>query len=349
MKLSITSQVGLAITAILSSTDAFPTKPVPQRQLLICSDSTTMPYGKTSLIQGWGFYMHNFFNLNITNLARGGRSTRSFINEGLWGSLVASIVPGEGTIVLIEMGHNDNGDPTTDTKFRATLPGIGHESVVVASNATGGTTERVYTFGHYLRKMISDVKHAGGVPILSGMVPIMSWNGGVLETDWAFADYEREVAEQEHVEYIDHTKYAVNRWQAFRSVNATAPYYPLDDFTHTSWPGAEKNNLYHGRAWWGKPSTVSGTEDCLYLGLYSRPWDASQPLRPVVVVYYGGAFIQGGGSFTLPPAGYPILNVSEANNFIFVYPNYRVNAFGFLPGAKIAADRKSDFNLGLLD
>ncbi|OBT55213.1 hypothetical protein VE04_05146 [Pseudogymnoascus sp. 24MN13] len=87
-----------------------------------------------------------------------------------------------------------------------------------------------------------------------------------------------------------------------------------------------------------------GTEDCLYLGLYSRPWDASQPLRPVVVVYYGGAFIQGGGSFTLPPAGYPILNVSEANNFIFVYPNYRVNAFGFLPGAKIAAD-KSDFNL----
>jgi rhamnogalacturonan acetylesterase len=138
--------------------------------------------------------MHNFFNLNITNLARGGRSTRSFINEGLWGSLVASIVPGEGTIVLIEMGHNDNGDPTTDTKFRATLPGIGHESVVVASNATGGTTERVYTFGHYLRKMISDVKHAGGVPILSGMVPIMSWNGGVLETDWAFADYEREVS-----------------------------------------------------------------------------------------------------------------------------------------------------------
>lgn len=96
--------------------------------------------------------------------------------------------------MLIEMGHNDNGDPTTDTKFRATLPGIGHESVVVASNATGGTTERVYTFGHYLRKMISDVKHAGGVPILSGMVPIMSWNGDVLETDWAFADYERNVS-----------------------------------------------------------------------------------------------------------------------------------------------------------
>jgi rhamnogalacturonan acetylesterase len=141
----------------------------------------------------WGFYMHNYFNLNITNLARGGRSARSFINEGLWDSLVARIVPGENTFVLIEMGHNDNGDPTTDVKARATLPGIGHESVVVASNATGGRTERVYTFGHYVRKMISDVKHAGGVPVLSGMVPVMSWTGDVLEKNWAFANYERQV------------------------------------------------------------------------------------------------------------------------------------------------------------
>jgi hypothetical protein len=81
---------------------------------------------------------------------------------------------------------------------------------------------------------------------------------------------------------------------------------------------------------------VNGTEDCLYLGLYSRPWSPSQALRPVVVVFYGGGFIEGGGSFTLPPAGYPVLNVSSKNDFIFVYPNYRVNAFGFLPGKEVA-------------
>ncbi|KAH1553773.1 hypothetical protein KXX57_006440 [Aspergillus fumigatus] len=200
-----------------------------------------MPYGTTSLIQGWGYYMHNFFDLNITNLARGGRSTRSFINEGLWASLLDRIVPGEGTFVFIEMGHNDNGDPKTDVKNRATLPGIGPESVVVASNATGGTTERVYTFGHYLRRMIRDVRQAGGVPVLSGMVPVMSWTEDVLRREWAFADYAREVAEEEGVEYIDHTKYAVNRWQAFGSLNATMPYYPLNDYTHTSWSGAEFN------------------------------------------------------------------------------------------------------------
>ncbi|KAJ9621273.1 hypothetical protein H2203_007325 [Taxawa tesnikishii (nom. ined.)] len=49
------------------------------------------------------------------------------------------------------------------------------------------------------------------------------------------------------------------------------------------------------------------------------------------------------------PAGYPTLNVSTENNFIFVYPNYRLNAFGFLPGSEIAQDPNSDLNPGLLD
>ncbi|KAG9635086.1 carboxylesterase, partial [Aureobasidium melanogenum] len=95
--------------------------------------------------------------------------------------------------------------------------------------------------------------------------------------------------------------------------------------------------------------TVNGSEDCLYLGLYSRPWTNGQPLRPVVVVFYGGGFIQGSAYFSMPPPGYPVLNVSSSNDLIFVYPNYRVNAFGLLPGREIAADPLSDLNPGLLD
>ncbi|TGJ80042.1 hypothetical protein E0Z10_g8730 [Xylaria hypoxylon] len=95
--------------------------------------------------------------------------------------------------------------------------------------------------------------------------------------------------------------------------------------------------------------TVNGSEDCLFLGLYGRPRRQDAPLRPVVVTFYGGGFIQGSASFTLPPSAYPILNVSDASNMIFVYPNYRVNAFGFLPGREIAEDPFSDANAGLLD
>ena len=64
---------------------------------------------------------------------------------------------------------------------------------------------------------------------------------------------------------------------------------------------------------------------------------------------YGGGFIEGDAYFTIPPAGQSVLNVSDANDFIFVYPNYRVNAFGLLPGKEVAEDPISGLNPGLLD
>jgi carboxylesterase type B len=96
--------------------------------------------------------------------------------------------------------------------------------------------------------------------------------------------------------------------------------------------------------------TVNGSEDCLYLGLFSRPWDQTQQtLRPVLVVFYGGAFIQGSAAFTMPPASFPVLNASTLNDYIVIYPNYRVNAFGLLPGKAIKESSNSDLNPGLLD
>ncbi|KAF5865169.1 Histone-lysine N-methyltransferase set9 [Aspergillus alliaceus] len=98
--------------------------------------------------------------------------------------------------------------------------------------------------------------------------------------------------------------------------------------------------------------TVNGSEDCLYLGLFSRPWDVRSAVsvrRPVLVVFYGGGFIQGSASFTLPPPSYPVLNVSNVNDYVVIYPNYRVNAFGFLSGKAIKESPTSDLNPGLLD
>lgn len=95
--------------------------------------------------------------------------------------------------------------------------------------------------------------------------------------------------------------------------------------------------------------TVNGSEDCLFLGLYSRPWTEGQAPRPVMVDFYGGGFIQGGGSLRIPPSAYPILNVSSENDYITILPNYRVNAFGLLPGKAVKDDPESDLNPGLLD
>ncbi|XPS71369.1 hypothetical protein M3J09_003555 [Ascochyta lentis] len=95
--------------------------------------------------------------------------------------------------------------------------------------------------------------------------------------------------------------------------------------------------------------TVNGSEDCLYLGVYSRPWQPAQKLRPVLLTFYGGGFIRGSAEFSIPPSGYPVLNVSESNDYVVVYSNYRTNVFGFLPGKKVAQSKEVDLNTGLLD
>lgn len=143
-------------------------------------------------------------------------------------------------------------------------------------------------------------------------------------------------------------KYNISYWQ---KIPFAAPPVGNNRFRAPQPPLQITNGTYNSTQTFAMcpQRTVNGSEDCLFLGLYSRPWQTGQPLRPVVVVFYGGAYIEGTAYFTIPPAGYPVLNVSATNDFIFVYPNYRVNAFGFLPGRQIAEDTSSDLNPGLLD
>lgn len=96
-------------------------------------------------------------------------------------------------------------------------------------------------------------------------------------------------------------------------------------------------------------SDGTGSEDCLYLGVYSRPWEEGTKLRPVTVVLHGGAYTAGTASFNIPPYGFPTLNVSASNDFVMVYPNYRLGALGFLPGKAIKDAPGAVLNPGLLD
>ncbi|XEV01271.1 hypothetical protein FSHL1_006558 [Fusarium sambucinum] len=202
-------------------------------KVLICSDSTTANYASGNPLQGWGFYLEDYLSLTVSNLARNGRSTRSFINEGLWNTLLSSTAKDD--IVIIEMGHNDDGDPKTSD--RATLAGTGEETVTVTT--TTGKTEVVHTFGWYLRKMIGDVKAKGATPIISGMVNRNYWTGNTLQSKWPFADAAKSVAKAAGVEFIDHTKYSVALFQSFGPVKAKT-YFPNDN-THTNWDGAKLN------------------------------------------------------------------------------------------------------------
>ena len=57
--------------------------------------------------RGWGHVLGGFFseNIRVENHAVNGRSSKSFIDEGLWEVVINKVKPGD--YVFIQFGHND--------------------------------------------------------------------------------------------------------------------------------------------------------------------------------------------------------------------------------------------------
>ena len=74
---------------------------------------------------GWGMPFRYFFDstVNVDNRAKNGRSTRTFIEEGLWQPVLENLQ--EGDYVFIQFGHNDEVETkksyTTKEQFMANL------------------------------------------------------------------------------------------------------------------------------------------------------------------------------------------------------------------------------------
>src|SRR3954464_10588373 len=71
---------------------------------------------------GWGMPFGYFFDstVEVDNRAKNGRSTKSFIEEGLWKQVIDNL--NEGDYVLIQFGHNDEVKTkktyTTEEEFK---------------------------------------------------------------------------------------------------------------------------------------------------------------------------------------------------------------------------------------
>ena len=77
--------------------------------LLLAGDSTLDEYGRNPSppFASWGTTLESFMRngCKVANHAKSGASTKSFISEGRWNTLVAAIKPGD--FVGIQFGHND--------------------------------------------------------------------------------------------------------------------------------------------------------------------------------------------------------------------------------------------------
>lgn len=96
--------------------------------------------------RGWGMMLCNYFtdDVVVDNHAKNGRSSKSFIDEGLWDKVLERITPGD--YVFIQFGHNDEKD-------------------AVARHTEPGTT-----FDAALRRYVVETREKGGIPVLFNAV-----------------------------------------------------------------------------------------------------------------------------------------------------------------------------------
>lgn len=210
--------------------------------LFIVGDSTA----RNGRDLGWGDHLAHYFDttkINVANRARAGRSSRSYIVESMWDKTLAEVKRGD--FVLLQWGHNDGGD-LGGAKPRGSLKGLGEETqdVPQTTGPMAGKTETVHTYGWYLRKYIADVKAKGATPMLVSLTTRNIWkpdaNGTMrIERDMGYDPLEKQLAESEHVAFIDMGTVEADRLEKTGQTE-TAKLFPIDH-THTSPEGAELN------------------------------------------------------------------------------------------------------------
>jgi len=142
-------------------------------KVVLVGDSTV------AIESGWGpgFCAHVVPAANCVDLAASGRSSKSFIDEGLWEKALAE----RGQFYFIQFGHNDQKDSP-------------------ALHTDPGTSFKVN-----LRQYIADVQELHAVPVLVTPLSRRNYKDGQLIVDplQDYATAVREVAAEEHVPLID--------------------------------------------------------------------------------------------------------------------------------------------------
>lgn len=213
-----------------------------KKTFYIIGDSTVRNGDGTgkSLQWGWGSFMAGYFDtskISVQNHAIGGRSSRTFINEGRWEKITSKLKKGD--YVIMQFGHNDAGPLDDTARARGSIRGIGDDSVKTY-NPIRKVNETVYSFGWYMRKYIRDTKQAGAIPIVCSPIPRNDWkNGKVLRSNESYAKWAREVALAEDALFIDLNDVIATRYEDM-GAEKVKPFFP-EDHTHTNLDGAKLN------------------------------------------------------------------------------------------------------------
>ena len=131
--------------------------------------------------RGWGQMLQLFFTgeVKVSNHARNGRSSKSFIDEGLWQVVLDSLQKGD--YVIIQFGHNDQ------------------------KNDTARHTDPYSTYKSNLEKYVNETRSKGALPVLCTSIVRRKFDeqGNLVDTHGEYPDATRQVAREMKVPMLD--------------------------------------------------------------------------------------------------------------------------------------------------
>jgi len=191
-------------------------------KIFLAGDSTmSIKETKTYPETGWGMPFVYFWDSGVTveNRAKNGRSTKTFITEGLWISIYDEA--GEGDYIFIQFGHNDEVPTkksyTTEAEFRNNLV-----------------------------KYINESKNKKANPVLLTPVARRKFDstGHIEGTHDVYSKIVRDVAAIEKVTLIDLDKKSQVLYQQLGKEGSKLLFLQLKPGEHPNYPEGKDDNTH---------------------------------------------------------------------------------------------------------
>lgn len=190
--------------------------------LWLCGDSTmSIKDPKAWPETGWGMPFVHFWDstVRVVNMAKNGRSTRSFREEGIWKQVMEGA--GTGDYIFIQFGHNDEV-PTKKTY----------------------TTET--DFRNNLKQFVAESKDKKAIPVL--LTPMtrrkFDSSGNVEGTHEVYAQITRDVAKEEKVLLLDMDRISQALLQQFGERHSKLLFLHLRPGEHPNYPDGKEDNTH---------------------------------------------------------------------------------------------------------
>jgi lysophospholipase L1-like esterase len=212
---------GLFFSCLLLLAFTWPQEKKPVRVYLIGDSTMAIKDPKAYPETGWGMPFVYFFDATVTvdNRAQNGRSTKTFIAEGLWQPVDDHLQAGD--YVFIQFGHNDEVKTkksySTEAEFQANL-----------------------------KRYVTESRRRKAIPVLMTPVARRSFDesGKVVSTHEVYSNLVRQVARELQVPLIDLDAKSQALLQQLGPETSRLLFLQLAPGEHPNYPAGKDDNTH---------------------------------------------------------------------------------------------------------